>query len=137
MQGRGKGMIHDIYRAESKDSTLKAYGLFQKSFQEKYPEVVGCLCKDEEELFSFYEFPAVHWIHIRTTNPIESTFATVRLRTAKTKGCGTRVAILTMVFKLMEEAQRGWWRLIGAGQLRHAHEGRQFVDRVVQEELAA
>jgi transposase-like protein len=137
MQGRAKGMIHDIYRAESKAAALKAYTQFQNALQDKYPEAVGCLRKDEQSLFTFYDFPAAHWLHIRSTNVIESVFATVRLRTNKTKGCGTRLATLTMVFKLMQEAQRNWRRLDGCKHLELVHAGRRFVDGVVQEEEAA
>ncbi len=117
VQGRAKSMLHDIYRAENRETARKAYRLFQSSFQDKYPEAVKCLSKDEETLFSFTEFPAAHWPHIRSTNVIESVFATVRLRTYKTKGCGTRVATLSMVFKLIQEASRTWRRLDGAQQL--------------------
>lgn len=130
-------MIHDIYRAENKASALKAYALFQSSFQDKYPEAVGCLRKDEATLFTFYDVPAAHWIHIRSTNVIESVFATVRLRTDKTKGCGTRLATLAMVFKLMQEAQRTWRKLDGSQQLELVQAGRRFVDGVLQEETAA
>jgi putative transposase len=137
MQGRAKGMIHDIYRAENKASALKAYAQLQAALQDKYPEAVGCLRKDEEVLFAFYDFPAAHWLHIRSTNVIESVFATVRLRTAKTKGCGTRLATLTMVFKLMQEAQRRWRKLDGSQHLELVHAGRRFVDGVLQEQAAA
>ncbi len=137
MQGRAKGMLHDIYRAESKASALKAYGLFQRSFQDKYPEAVSCLAKDEQALFSFYEFPAAHWQHIRSTNLIESVFATVRLRTAKTKGCGTRLATMGMVLLLIREAQRGWHKLYGAAQLSLVHKGKRFVDGVLEEKSVA
>ena len=137
VQGRAKSMIHDIYQAESKAEALKAYRLFQDSFQDKYPQAVSCLADQEEALFAFYDMPAAHWLHIRSTNVIESVFATVRLRTDKTKGCGTRVATLTMVFKLMQEAQRTWRRLDAWQKLKLVHEGRRFVDGVLQEEEAA
>jgi transposase-like protein len=137
VQGRAKSMIHDIYQAESKASALKAYQLFQNSFQDKYPQAVACLADQEEGLFAFYDMPAAHWLHIRSTNVIESVFATVRLRTDKTKGCGTRVATLSMVFKLMQEAQRTWRRLDAWQKLKLIHEGRRFVDGVLQEGEAA
>jgi transposase-like protein len=137
VQGRAKSMIHDIYQAESKASALKAYRLFQDSFQDKYPQAVACLADREEALFAFYDMPAAHWLHIRSTNVIESVFATVRLRTDKTKGCGTRLATLSMVFKLMQEAQRTWRRLDAWQKLKLVHEGRRFVDGVLQEEEAA
>jgi transposase-like protein len=137
MQGRAKAMIYDIYRAESGASAQKAYAQFQAAFQDKYPEAVGCLRKDEESLFTFYDFPAAHWLHIRSTNVIESVFATVRLRTNKTKGCGTRLATLTMVFKLIQEAQRNRRKLDGSKHLELVHAGRRFIDGVLQEEAVA
>ena len=137
VQGRAKSMIHDIYQAEDKTSALKAYRLFQDSFQDKYPQAVACLADQEEALFAFYDMPAAHWLHIRSTNVIESVFATVRLRTYKTKGSGTRVATLSMVFKLMQEAQRTWRRLDAWQKLKLLHDGRRFVDGILQEEEAA
>jgi putative transposase len=137
LQGRAKGMIHDVYRAESKAEATKAYTLFQDSFRDKYPEAVKCLQKDEASLFAFYDFPAAHWLHIRSTNVIESVFATVRLRTDKTKGCGTRMATLTMVFKLIREAQRTWRKLDGSKHLELVRTDRRFVDGVLQEEAVA
>ena len=137
VRGRAAAMIRDIYMAESKASALKAYKLFCDSFQDKYPKAVACLQGDEEALFTFYEMPAAHWQHIRSTNVIESVFATVRLRSAKTKGCGTRVATLTMVFKLMQEAQKNWRRLNEWKKLELVRAGRKFVDGVLQEGLVA
>ena len=137
VRGRAAAMIRDIYMAESKSSALKAYRLFCDSFRDKYPKAVACLEEDEEVLFTFYEMPAAHWQHIRSTNVIESVFATVRLRTAKTKGCGTRAATLAMAFKLMQEAQSNWRRLQGWQKLSLVHEGRQFLDGVLQEDRVA
>jgi transposase-like protein len=97
---------------------------------------VECLQKDEEVLFTFYEFPAGHWIHIRTANPIESTFATVRLRTAKTKGCGSREATLSMVFKLCQEAEKSWRALDGAKWISMVLQGKRFVDGELDEDAA-
>ncbi len=90
---------------------LQAYEHFNMTFEDKYPKAVNCLTKDFDDLLTFYDFPAAHWGHIRATNPIESTFATVRLRTKQTKGCGSRIATLTMVFKLCQEAEESWQRL--------------------------
>jgi len=137
LRARAAAMIRDIYMAESKASAMKAYCLFCDSFRDKYPKAVACLEDDEEVLFNFYDMPAAHWQHIRSTNVIESVFAMVRLRTDKTRGCGTRVATLTMVFKLMQEAQANWRRLDKWQQLKLVHEGRRFVDGVLQEESAA
>ena len=124
-------------KAENKAAALKAHRLFVDSFREKYPKAVACLQGDDEALFSFYEMPAAHWQHIRSTNVIESVFATVRLRTEKTKGCGTRLATLTMVFKLMQEAQKSWRRLDDWENLTLVFEGRRFVDGVLQEDAVA
>ncbi|MBI9100490.1 MAG: IS256 family transposase [Spirochaetaceae bacterium] len=113
VQSKAKSLIHEMYMAETEENALKAYDHFVSSFQDKYPKAVGCLTKDKEDLFTFYSFPGVHWIHIRTTNPIESTFATVRLRTKRTKGCGSRTATLSMVWKLCCEAEKTWKKLKG------------------------
>ena len=86
LQPKAKSMIHEMYMAETKENTLKAYDHFIKTFDAKYPKAVKILTKDKDDLFNFYDFPAEHWIHIRTTNPIELAFATIRLRTAKTRG---------------------------------------------------
>ena len=102
-----------MYMAETKEDALKAYDHFVNTYKDKYSKAVNCLEKDKDVLFTFYDFPAANWNHIRTTNPIESTFATVRLRTKKTKGCGTRMATLAMVFKLALEAQKTWKELKG------------------------
>ncbi len=111
MQSKARSHIHDMYHVESKESALNAYDHFLSVYKDKYPEAVACLEEDKDVLFTFYDFPAVHWIHIRTTNPIESNFGTVRHRTRRTKGCGFRTATLTMVFKLTLEAQKTWKKL--------------------------
>jgi putative transposase len=136
LQPKAKSMIHQMYMADTKENALKAYGHFTELYRDKYPKAVECLEKDQEVLFSFYEFPAAHWVHIRTTNPIESTFATVRLRTARTKGCGSRMATLTMVFKLVRECQKTWRRLTGSTIIPLVLAGRKFVDGVLDEEAA-
>ena len=123
-----KSMLHQIWQAPTKDTALGAYEHFLSSWGEKYPKAVECLQKDVGELFTFYDFPASHWVHIRTTNPIESTYATVRLRTQKTKGCGSRTATLTMVFKLALEAQKTWRRLRGHEQVLLVMAGKKFID---------
>ena len=102
-------------------------------YKDKYPKAVECLEKDKEVLFTFYDFPASHWIHIRTTNPIESTLSTVRLRTRRTKGCGSRIATLTMVFKLAKEAQKTWKKLKGYKLIPLVMAGRTFVDGELKE----
>jgi putative transposase len=129
-QPQAKKMLCDIYMSATKAEADKAFDLFLKSWEAKYPKATDCLVKDREALLAFYDFPAEHWMHIRTTNPIESTFATVRLRTNKTKGCGTRSACETMVFKLMESASKGWRKLNGAILLPEILQGVKFVDGV-------
>jgi transposase-like protein len=130
-------MLCDIYMSAAKVEAEKAFDLFLKNWEAKYPKATECLVKDRDELLAFYDFPAEHWLHIRTTNPIESTFATVRLRTTKTKGCGTRSACETMVFKLMESASKGWRKLNGALLLPEILQGVKFVDGVKVPEEAA
>jgi putative transposase len=130
IQPKAKEMLHDIWQADSKVEAEKAFDLFVVTFEAKYPKATECLTKDREVLLTFYDFPAEHWLHIRTTNPIESTFATVRLRTEKTKGMGTRTACLTMVFKLMESASQGWRLLNGSPLLSDVLGGVTYVDGV-------
>ena len=137
IQSKAKAMIQDMYMAPTKEDALAAYDHFVASFSDKYPRAVECLTKDKGDLFNFYDFPAAHWIHIRTTNPIESTFSTVRLRTHKTKGCGSRTATLTMVYKLALEASRTWKRLKGYKLILKVLEGKKFVDGEEEEEVAA
>lgn len=132
VQSKAKAMMHDIYRAERKKEALQAYQHFLDSFRAKYPRAVACLEKDKGALFEFYDFPCEHWQHIRSTNVIESVFATVRLRTYRTKGCGTRVATLTMVFKLVQEASRSWHRLDSANLLEFVVSEKKFTDGVME-----
>jgi transposase-like protein len=130
VQAKAKSMLHDIWMADKKVEAESAFDLFVQTFGAKYAGAVACLEKDREGLLTFYDFPAEHWIHLRTTNPIESTFATVRLRTAKTKGCGSRIACLTMVFKLALSAEKRWRALNGAKLLAEVIEGVTFEDGV-------
>ena len=110
---RAKQKLHAMYLAPTKQQALEALERFARLLGEKYPKALACLRKDQAVLFSFYDFPAAHWKHLRTTNPIESTFATVRHRTRQTKGCGSREATLSMVYKLGREAEKRWRRLDG------------------------
>jgi putative transposase len=130
VQPKAKAALHDIYEAETRAKAEKAFDLFVSTYGAKYPKAVECLTKDREALLAFYDFPAEHWRHIRTTNPIESTFATVRLRHDKTKGSGSRVACLAMVFKLMESASRKWRSLNGSPRLQAVIAGARFVDGI-------
>ena len=133
IQPKAKSMLHDIWMAETKIEAEKAFDLFLETFVGKYPAATACLEKDRDVLLTFYDFPAEHWTHIRTTNPIESTFATVRLRTRKTKGAGSRVASLTMVFKLALTAQEKWRALNGSQLIADVIRGINFVDGVRKE----
>jgi transposase-like protein len=119
-----------IWMAPTRAEGHKAFDAFIEMFEAKYPAAVEDLKKDREVLLTFYDFPAEHWLHIRTTNPIESTFATVRLRHRKTKGSGSRMACLTMVFKLMESASRTWRALNGSALVRDVIAGVPFADGV-------
>lgn len=137
VQPRAKQRIHDMYLAETKVEALAAYEQFMALYEAKFPKACKCLEKDREVLFAFYDFPAEHWRHIRTTNPIESTFATVRLRTRRTKGCGTRAATLAMIYKLAREAARHWRRMNGHKLIAKVFEGVKFKDGIEQPAAAA
>ncbi len=130
VQGLAKEKMHDIWMAETRAAAEKAFDRFLAQFRAKHLAAVECLEKDRVELLTFYDFPAEHWLHLRTTNPIESTFATVRLRHRKTKGNGSRVACLTMVFKLCEAASKTWRLLNGSALLPEVIAGVTFVDGI-------
>jgi transposase-like protein len=130
VQAKAKSMLHDIWMASTRKNAGEAFDLFLETFSGKYPAAAKCLEKDRDALLAFYDFPAEHWIHLRTSNPIESTFASVRLRTAKTKGCGSRNACLSMVFKLALSAQKRWRALNGAKLLADVITGVVFEDGV-------
>lgn len=130
VQTKAKSMLHAIWMAPTRADGQKAFDAFAEMFEAKYPAAVECLKKDRDVLLTFYDYPAEHWIHIRTTNPIESTFATVRLRHRRTKGSGSRVACLTMVFKLMESASKHWRALNGSTLVTDVIAGVPFADGV-------
>jgi len=132
VQPYAKKLIHEMYLSPTKEKALEAYRRFLSEYEAKYPKATDCLRRDEDVLFTFYDFPAEHWMHIRTTNPIESAFATVRHRTRQTKGCGSRLATLTMVFKLATQAERHWRKLNGAQLLAHVIRGVVFTDGVME-----
>jgi transposase-like protein len=127
-QVSAKNILHEIWMSATKEHAIKAMEKFVATYHAKYPKAVECLIKDKEELLAFYDFPAEHWQHLRTSNPIESTFATVRLRTSKTKGAGSRVACLAMAFKLVESAQNHWRKLNGSTLLPAVIAGVIFKD---------
>jgi len=137
IQAKAKGMIHDMYLAATREDALKAYELFLASFRDKYPKAVECLTKNKDDLFAFYDYPAAHWIHLRTSNPIESTFATVRLRHRRTKGNGTRKATLAMVFNFLREAEKGWRKLDGFKLISLVAAGKKFVNGELFDDAAA
>ena len=137
LQSRAKGHLQDIWMAETKAEADQAFNFFIQAYGVKYHKAVESLVKDRDRLLTFYDFPAAHWKHIRTTNPIESTFATVRLRTAKTKGCLSRKTALAMTYKLILSAKRKWRRLDGSNQFAELIEGAPFKDGIKQTKHAA
>ena len=126
VQPHAKKLIHDMYMSPTKEDGMSAFNSFIKLYEAKYPKACECLQKDKEQLFTFYDYPAEHWVHIRTTNPIESTFATVRHRMRQTKGCGSRQATMAMVFKLVTSAQQGWRKIRGYKLIEKIIRGVQF-----------
>ena len=131
VQPRAKDDLHQVWMAETRDAANAAFDLFLKKYGAKYPKATECLAKDRDELLAFYDFPAEHWKHLRTTNPIESTFATVRLRHRRTKGSGSRDACLAMVFKLVQHAQRHWRKLDGHQLIPEVLAGKRFTDGII------
>ncbi len=128
LQGKAKQDLHAIYEAENRAAAEAALDRFVGKYGAKYDKAAACLAKDRGSLLAFYGFPAEHWKHVRSTNPIESTFATVRLRTDKTKGCLSRQTALAMVFKLAQSAERHWRRLDGSERLAQVIQGVRFRD---------
>jgi putative transposase len=133
VQARAKADLHEIWMAETCAQANQAFDTFLAKYQAKYADACECLDKDREALLTFYDFPAEHWIHLRTTNPIESTFATIRLRHRRTKGNGTRKTSLAMMFKLAQAAQKRWKRLHGSERLPLVLQGKVFVDGVLED----
>ncbi len=129
-QPQAKNALKAIYTAATQADAETAMDRFIKVYDAKYPKAVECLTKDRSALLAFFHFPAEHWIHIRTSNPIESTFATVRLRTDKTRGCVSAVSILSLVFKLVQSAQKRWLKIRGFMRLGELIEGVQFQDGI-------
>jgi transposase-like protein len=137
LQPEAKEKLHQIWMAPTKADADQAFDLFVATYEAKYAKATECLSKDRDALLTFYDFPAEHWIHLRTTNPIESTFATVRLRHRRTKGSGSRAACLTMVFKLMQSAAKRWRLLNGSTLLPDVIAGVQFIDGIKPQVTAA
>ncbi len=128
VQAKMKQALHDIWQAETREAAEKAFEAFVKMFEAKYPKATQCLQKDRDELLAFYDFPAQHWQSLRTTNPIESTFGTIRHRTKRSKGCLSRDGMLHMTFKLGECAEKNWRRLRGFDYLAKVIKGVKFRD---------
>jgi putative transposase len=137
LQPKAKEAIHDIWMADTREAANQAFNSFLETYGAKYPKACECLAKDREDLLAFYGFPAEHWKHLRTTNPIESVFATVRLRHKRTKGNGSRGACLAMVHQLMQSAAKRWRLLNGSELLPDVIAGVQFTDGVKSQEVAA
>ncbi len=128
LQSEAKDKLHQIWMASTRKDAGDAFDLFVQTYEAKYPKAVECLSKDRDVLLTFYDFPAQHWIHLRTTNPIESTFATVRLRHKRTKGNGSRKACLAMVFKLVQSASKTWRKLNSYELIRDVIADVPFID---------
>jgi len=128
VQPKAKKALHDIWQAATRDEAGRAFDRFIATYGPKYPKAAACLVKDQDALMTFYDFPATHWQHVRTTNPIESTFATIRHRTARTNGCVTRDTMLHMMFKLSQCAENNWRKLRGFAYLTKVIEGFKFIN---------
>ena len=133
LQGRAGRALHEIMDAESKADAERAADEFEAEYAAKYPKAVASLRRDFEKLLTFFDFPAEHWLHLRTTNVIESPFATVRLRTRVTKGAGSRAKAIMMTFKLLEMAEKRWRRINGHERLPLVAHGVKYQDGIQQE----
>jgi len=136
LQAQAKEQLHEMYLSPTRARALQVYEDFGRLYGAKYPKAWECLRQDKDPLFGFYDYPAEHWSHLRTTNPIESTFATIRHRTRQTKGCGSVAATLAMVFQLARVAEKHWRRLNGYELLARVIAGVKFVDGVEQDPKA-
>jgi putative transposase len=137
LQSKAKSLLHQIWQADNKEEAERHFKNFISTYEAKYPKAVQCLEKDHDCLLAFYDFPAEHWRHIRTSNPIESTFSTVRLRTNKVRGCFSANTVITMAFKLCQSAQKGWIRLHHPERLAQIIQGVKFVNGIEENRIAA
>ena len=137
VQARAKRNLQQIWMAETREEAGRAFQYFVAAYEAKYEKAVECLAKDRDDLLAFYDYPAEHWRHLRTTNPIESVFATVRLRTVKTRGCLSRKTAFAMVLQLVLSAQEKWRRLNGPKRLAQVIEGVQFRNGIQEVGRAA
>ena len=133
LHGKATRLLRDVYQSETKEEAEERIDVFAETFGTKHEKAVKCLTKDREVLLTYYDFPAEHWKHLRTSNPIESAFSTVRLRQRVTKGAGSRTKALTMAFKLLEMAEQRWRRLDASHLLPLVRAGVKFVDGVQKE----
>ncbi len=137
IQGKAKAGLHEIWMAETQAQANKAFDRFARDFGAKYPKAVAILAKDRAELLAFYDFPAEHWVHVRTANPIESSFATLRHRTTRTKNCVSRNTWLGLVFQLALAAEKSWRKLGGFKRLPDVARGARFQDGIAVVDLPA
>jgi putative transposase len=138
IHAKAKAALHEIWMAGTKAQAEKAFDRFVRDYGKKYPKATGKLAKDRASLLSFCGFPAEHWAHIRTTNPIESTFATIRHRTTRTKNCVSRNTLLGLVFQMALTAENDWNRINGFARLTDVINGVKFQDGIsdIQDETA-
>ena len=129
-QAKAQRALQEIRRAETRENARRAFGRFLETYQAKEPKAANCLPKDRQALLAFYDFPAEPWVHLRTTNPIESTFATIRPRTARAKGCVPRDTMLAMIFKLGLCAQGNWRKIRGFKKMAQVIEGVRFINGI-------
>jgi transposase-like protein len=137
LQAKAKERLHQIWMADNKAEAVKNFDAFIQTYEAKYPKATDCLKKDRDVLLTFYDFPAEHWRHIRTTNPIESTFAAVRLRTAKVRSCFSSLTVLTMAFQLCRCAQKRWIKLHHPERLGEVIRGVKFINGIIEKRIAA
>lgn len=130
-----KDFLFQIWQAETKKDALKAYDKMVETYQDKYPKAMACLTKNKTEMLAFYDFPAIHWHHIRTSNAIESAFSSVRLRSDKVKNCVSEKTLESLTFKLLKSAEQRWQRIRGFDQLKNVIQGINFVDGIQQNEI--
>ncbi len=136
VQGKAKEGLREIWMAPTGAEAERAFDQFALTYEAKYPKAVQCLTKDKEALLAFYDFPAEHWVHLRTTNPIESSFGTIRHRTDQARGCVTRTTMVSFAYKLGMCAERRWKRIRGVNQLGKLIEGVHFQDGTAMETSA-
>ena len=138
-QAKAKQGLHEIRMAETRAKAERAFDQWLERYHDKYPKATACLARDRNELLAFYDFPAAHWTHLRTTDVIESAFATIRHRSSRAKGCVTRKTMLSMVYKMGRCAEKSWRRLRGFRHLAKVIEGVRFNDgiEVIEDRRAA